>query len=70
MEVFGGVLGWVEVFGCFGLGGAVFGWFPSVTSTFFVRLRRVEKCREMSRNVEKCRKMSSFVEVATGGGPY
>ena len=25
------------------LGGAVFGWFPSVTSTFFVRLRRVEK---------------------------
>ena len=33
-----------------------------VTSTFFARLRRVEKCREMLRNVEKCRELSRNVE--------
>ena len=61
VEVFGGVLGWVEVFGarwgCFGLRGAVLGSFPSVTLTLPGGMRRVEKCP----------KMSSFVQVAIGG---
>ena len=69
MEVFGAVLGWVEVFGAV-LGwvevfGAVLGWvdvfragwncFGLVPIGDISRMRRGEKCQEMS----KCRKMLS-----------
>jgi hypothetical protein len=55
VEVFGGVAGWVEVFGVFGL--VPIGDFD-IFRAFATRremLRNVEKCRKMLKNVEFCR---------------
>ena len=64
VEVFGGVSGWVEVFGVFWAGRSRF-WLVPIGD--FDICRAFATRREMSRNVEKCRKMLSIVEVATGG---
>ena len=59
MEVFGGVLGWVEVLGVFWAGRSRFGLVP--IGDFDITLRYATR-REMSKNVEKCRKMTRYVE--------
>ena len=65
MEVFGGVLGWVEVFGVFWTGRSRF-WLVPI-GDFDITWGYVTR-REMSRNVEKCRVLSKNVEVAVRGG--
>ena len=73
MEVFGGVLGWVEVFGVFRAGKSPFWLVPisdfDIFCAFATRRemsRNVEKCREMSENNEKCRVLSKSLL----GGPF
>ena len=59
MEVFGGVSGWVEVFGVFWAGRSRFWLVPIGDFDIF---RALATRREMSRNVAKCREMSKNVE--------